>query len=155
MNYKKHGVSMVEIMMGVFLLALVLIPSLNVVISQTQTVTKTRDHSQAAFLAQKIFETAHSFSFKLLDADLYNNDAEKQKKTLEYKLKNDPNFNTYNLNGITYKLDNNYTSVDPIKTIGAAEDTIPSIYAFKYRIVYTGNDKREHHLDIQTMLSQR
>ena len=79
MSDKKHGVSMVEIMIGVFLLALILIPSLNVVISQTQTVTKTRDHSQAAFLAQKIFETAHSFSFRLLDADQYNNDAEKQK----------------------------------------------------------------------------
>lgn len=155
MSYTKHGVSMVEVMIGVFLLALILIPSLNVVINQTQTVTKTRDHSQAAFLAQKIFETAHSFSFKLLDADQYKNEAEKQKKTLEYKLKNDSNFNTYILNGITYKLDTEYTSIDPIKTTGASEDTVPNIYALKYRIVYIGSDKREHHLDIQTMLAQR
>lgn len=155
MTHNKQGVSMVEIMIGVLLLALILLPSLNVMISQTQTVTKTRDHSQAAFLAQKIFEIAHSSGFNMLDAERYPNDPEKQKKTLEYKLKNDTNYNTYKMNGITYTLDKDYTSIDPIKTTEASNDTLPVLYALKYRIVYTGKDNREHHLDIQTLLSQR
>ena len=65
-NYRK-AVSLVEVMIGVFLLALILVPSLNVVISQTQTVTSTRDHSQAAFLADKILETAKAFGIEFAD----------------------------------------------------------------------------------------
>ena len=77
-NYRK-AVSLVEVMIGVFLLALILVPSLNVVISQTQTVTSTRDHSQAAFLADKILETAKAWNFNMLDEDRFTSEDTKKK----------------------------------------------------------------------------
>ena len=156
-NYRK-AVSLVEVMIGVFLLALILVPSLNVVISQTQTVTSTRDHSQAAFLADKILETAKAWNFNMLDEDRFTSEDTK-KKTLEYRLRdeNDSEYNTYPLNGITYSIssDKNYTSIDPITAINANPDDLPVSYAFKYRIEYIGKDVRDHHLDIHTILSQR
>lgn len=157
MTNNKKAVSLLEIMIGVLLLALILVPSLNVVISQTQTVTATRDHSQAAFLAEKIIETARSFPFNLLDSDRYESNSEDYKKTFEYKLWNDEKYNTYELNNIKYTIstDKEYTSIDSISNKGAATDELPKIYAFKYRIIYTGKDGREHHLDVHTALSSR
>ncbi|MBR4329616.1 MAG: hypothetical protein IKP71_07160, partial [Candidatus Riflebacteria bacterium] len=67
MKTNKKAVSMVEIMIGVLLLALILIPSLNVIIGQTQTVTATRDHAQAAFIAEKVIEIARSYPFDMLE----------------------------------------------------------------------------------------
>ena len=144
-------------MIGVLLLALILVPSLNVVISQTQTVTATRDHSQAAFLADKILETARSFPFKMLDSDRYESNADEYKKTFEYKLWNDSDFNTYKINNITYTIssDKDYTSIDAISVKDAASDELPNLYAFKCRILYKGKDGRDHHLDVHTILSQR
>ena len=155
MNKNRFGMSMIEIMIGVMLLALILVPSLNVVISQTQTVTATRDHSQAAFLAQKIIETARACSFPMLDADQYNDVPDTQKKTFEYKLKNVDEYKIYNLNGITYTIDPEMTSIDPINTIGAETNTLPSLYAFKFSINYEGKDGRNHYLDISTIIAQR
>lgn len=153
----KKAVSLLEIMIGVLLLALILVPSLNVVISQTQTVTATRDHSQAAFLADKILETARSFPFNLLDSDRYESNADEYKKTFEYKLWNDEKYNTYEINNIKYTIstDKDYTSIDSISNKGAATDELPKLYAFKFRINYTGKDGREHHLDVHTALSSR
>ncbi len=155
----KKAVSLVEVMIGVILLALILIPSLNVVISQTQTVTATRDHSQAAFLANKMLEIAKSFPFNMLDSDRYQSNTEEYKKTFEYKLQNeeDNEYNTYEMNGITYKIsrDKKYTSIDSISSINSGSEAIPKIYAFKYRIEYKGKDGKEHHLDIHTILSPR
>ena len=153
---KNKGVSLIEILIGVFLLALILIPSLNVVISQTQTVTSTRDHSQAAFLATKIIEIAKSFDFKMLDSDRYESSSSDYKKTFEYKLLNDPEYNKHNMNNIIYNIstDKEFTSIDAISIKGADSDATPTIYAFKFRIEYKGKDGRDHHLDIHTILSQ-
>ena len=155
MNINKKAVSMVEIMIGVMLLALILIPSLNVIIGQTHTVTATRDHAQAAFLAEKIIETAKSYPFNMLEEERYKDKQDKQKNTLEYRLKNEEKYNTFVVNGITYKIDPKQTSVDEIKTKNAAKDAIPNVYAFKFSIVYEGKDGREHHLDVHTILAQR
>ncbi len=157
MTNNKKAVSLLEIMIGVLLLALILVPSLNVVISQTQTVTATRDHSQAAFLADKILETARSFPFKMLDSDRYESNAEEYKKTFEYKLWNDPNFNKFEINNITYNIstEKDYTSIDAISVKGGSSDEVPNLYAFKCRIMYKGKDGRDHHLDVHTILSQR
>ncbi|MBQ3643373.1 MAG: hypothetical protein II961_02135 [Candidatus Riflebacteria bacterium] len=154
MNNKK-AVSMIEIMIGVMLLALILVPSLNVIIGQTQTVTATRDHAQAAFIAEKILETAKSYSFDMLDEERQKDDDAKKKNTYEYRLKNDEKYNTFVTNGITYVIDPEATSIDPIKIKNANDDTIPNVYAFKYSIKYTAKDGREHHLDISTILAQR
>ena len=151
------GVSLIEILIGVILLTLILIPSLNVVISQTQTVTTTRDHSQAAFLASKIIEIAKSFDFKMLDSDRYDSNSPEYKKTFEYKLLNEPKYNTHEMNNIVYKIstDKEYTSIDSISFKGASSDALPSAYALKFRILYKGKDGRDHHLDMHTILSLR
>lgn len=163
LNPNKLGVSLVEVMIGVFLLALILIPSLNVVISQTKTVNATRDHAQAAFVASTIIETARGWEFKLLDKEdykkYYKDDTNKtEANTLEFLLTTDKEneYNTYNLNGITYKIDKSFTCFDAIYNKGAdKEKSFPSVYTFKYRIVYNGQDGKNHNLDVYTVLSPR
>ena len=148
---------MIEIMIGVLLLALILIPSLNVIIGQAQTVTSTRDHAQAAFLAEKILEIARSYPFDMLEEERHNNDndSSKKEKTFEYRLKNKEEYNTHVVNGITYKIDPKGVFIDPITTKNADKDSIPNICAVKFTIQYTGKDGRDHHLDIHTILAQR
>ncbi len=157
MKTNKKAVSMIEIMIGVLLLALILIPSLNVIIGQAQTVTSTRDHAQAAFLAEKILEIARSYPFDMLEEERHNNDndSSKKEKTFEYRLKNKEEYNTHVVNGITYKIDPKGVFIDPITTKNADKDSIPNICAVKFTIQYTGKDGRDHHLDIHTILAQR
>ncbi|MBQ2594581.1 MAG: hypothetical protein II567_15040 [Candidatus Riflebacteria bacterium] len=157
MKTNKKAVSMIEIMIGVLLLALILIPSLNVIIGQAQTVTSTRDHAQAAFLAEKILETARSYPFDMLEEERHANDSDssKKEKTFEYRLKNKEEYNTHVVNGITYKIDPKGVFIDPITTKNADKDSIPNICAVKFTIQYTGKDGRDHHLDIHTILAQR
>ena len=155
MKTNKKAVSMVEIMIGVLLLALILIPSLNVIISQTQTVTSTRDHAQAAFIAEKIIEIARSYPFDMLEEERHNDDASKKENTFEYRLKNKEEYNTFVSNGITYKVDPESIFIDPIKAKDADKDDVPTIYAIKYTIQYVGKDGRDHHLDMHTILAQR
>ena len=157
MKTNKKAVSMVEIMIGVLLLALILIPSLNVIIGQTQTVTATRDHAQAAFIAEKVIEIARSYPFDMLDEERHQNDKDssKKEKTFEYRIKNKEEYNTFVVNGITYKIDPESLFVDPIKAKDVDKDAVPNIYAIKYTIQYTGKDGKDHHLDIHTVLAQK
>ena len=71
------------------------------------------------------------------------------------KLKNDEEYKTYVMNGITYNIDPENTSIDPLAAIGAEESTVPSLYAFKFSITYVGKDNRNHHLNVSTILAQR
>lgn len=143
---------MVEVMIGVILLALIIVPSLNVIMSQTQNVTSTRDHSQAAFLAQRIEEICRSYSFKLVEADQYSSDPKMQKKTFEWKLKNSNKLNKYESNGITYHVTN--VSIDPAVNSFSPSDP-PVMYLVHFSIEYLGQDKRNHRLDIDTAISKR
>ncbi len=149
------GMSMVEIMIGVILLALIVVPSLNVIISQTHTVTATRDHSQAAFVAQKIQETCRSYKFDLIEAEQYASNAVQQKKTFEWKLKNDDELRKQVINGIEYIIDPDKTSIDPVPNQFATGNPAPTVYLFKFSITYVGKDKRDHRLDISTAIAQR
>lgn len=155
MRFNQSGMSMVEIMIGVILLALIIIPSLNVISSQTQTVTATRDHSQAAFVAQKLQEAMRSYRFNLLDADQYNSDPVMQKKTFEWKLKNADELKKHVINGIEYIVDPALTSVDPVKMKNSDPTTPPSAYLVRFSITYKSKDGRNHRLNISTAISQR
>ena len=157
MKTNKKAVSMVEVMIGVLLLALILIPSLNVIVGQTQTVTSTRDHAQAAFIADKILETARSYPFNMLAEESQEKDNDKKKKTFEYRLRNEKEYNTFESNGITYEIDTDpkNTSIDFINIKNASKDAIPNICAFKFLLKYVGKDGKNHQLFIQTILSQR
>jgi len=150
----RSGMSMVEIMIGVILLALIVVPSLNVIVSQTQTVTATRDHSSAAFVAQKVQEICRSFKFDMLDADQYSDEA-KKKKTFEWKIKNDDEYRKHPINGIDYLIVPEETAIDPVLTDAAGPGSIPNVYVFKFTIAYEGKDKRNHRLSVSTAISQR
>lgn len=155
MRNLRHGMSMIEIMIGVILLALIVVPSLNVIISQTKTVTATRDHSQAAFVAQKIQETCRSYRFDMIEADQYAAKPAEQKKTFEWRLKNDDELRKQVINGIEYKIDPDKTLIDPVPNQFATGNPAPTVYLFKFSITYLGKDNRDHRLDISTAIAQR
>ncbi|MBI3038151.1 hypothetical protein HYY75_03735 [bacterium] len=73
MNFHRNAFSLAEIMVGIVIMAVIFFPTLTAIMSETKTVTGTRDHSQAAFLGQRILETARTYNFEKLDkfADEY------------------------------------------------------------------------------------
>jgi len=150
------GMSMVEIMIGVIILALVLIPSLNVIIAETKTVNATRDHTQASFFAQKILESAHTCKFELLEADQYDSDPATQKTTFEYALKNNDDIRTETINGIKYEVVND-DNKDKVKYAADKNDPSvrPNMVFLSFTVKYTGQDKQNHTLDIHTAISKR
>lgn len=145
-NY--FGITITEILIGVIILALVLLPSLTVILSETKAVKATRDHTMAAFYAQLILETARNYQFKYLDADQYSDPNEKQ-KTFEYALNN--TLKTRKINGIKYEIID--ASVDPVKSkVDPAAQ--PSVMLVKFAVAYTGLDGRNHRLDVYTAIGQ-
>lgn len=152
MRFYKIGMSMVEVMIGVVLLALIMVPSLNVIMSQTHSVTATRDHSQATFLAQRTQEICRSYTFDLIEADQYSSELQKQKKTFEWKLKNTDELSKYESNGIKYNITD--VKVDPvINTLSPNDPT--TMLLFHFKIEYLGKDSRNHRLEINTAISKR
>ena len=155
MRKKTSAMSMVEIMIGVVLLTLIVVPSLNVIVSQTRTVTATRDHSSAAFIAQKVQELCRSFKFDMIEAEQYNADAAKQQQTFEWRLKNDDQYRKHVVNEIEYLIVPDETNIDPLKGIHDGANKPPVALAFSFTIKYTGKDKREHLLKISTVVTRR
>lgn len=151
----RNGMSMVEVMIGVLLLALILLPSLNVIIGKTQTVSTTRDHAQAALVAQKLQEICRSYSFNMIEADQYKSDNLNEEKTFEWKLLNTPELSQTTLNGITYKVVQENTSIDPLKNSLTDDDSYPSVYLFRLELKYKGKDGRDHFLNVSTAIAQR
>ena len=154
---KQCGMSLIEIMVGVVLLALILVPSLNVITTKTQSVNSTRDHAQAAFIAQNIIEQCRSYKFELMDMDHFENsdsDANKE-KTFEYKLKNGEFDQT--LNNISYKVDSEKSKVAPLKKQTNSNDnnSLPAIWLVKLVLNYVGQDGRSHSFEVTTAISQR
>lgn len=154
MNRNNSGMSMVEIMIGVILLALIIVPSLNVIISQTRTVTATRDHAQAAMLAQKIQEICRSYKFDLISAAPHAGDIAMQQRTFEWRLKNLDEMNKYVINGIEYRVDPASVKITAAENANETEQ-IAILYLFSFSIDYTGNDNRDHRLDIATAVAKR
>jgi len=152
MHFDKIGMSMVEVMIGVILLALIMVPSLNVIMSQTHSVTSTRDHSQATFLAQHIQEICRSYSFDLIESEQYNSEILKQKRTFEWKLKNSDTLNKHESNGIKYSITD--VRIDPVLNKLSPSDPATMVL-FHFRIEYIGKDKKNHRLEVNTAISKR
>lgn len=149
----QHGMSMVEVMIGVIILALVLIPSLNVIIYETKSVNATRDHTQASFFAQKIIESAHACKFELLEAEQYTDPAI-QKTTFEYALNNDDSIRTETINGITYEIPKTKAKIK--YATNKNDPTItPNMVYLSFRVEYKGQDQKTHSLDIFTAINKR
>ncbi len=151
----KSAMSMVEIMIGVVLLALIIIPSLNVISTQTKTVTSTRDHSQAAFVAATIRETLRSYRFAMIESDQYSSDTTTQRKTFEWKLKNSDELRKHTINNIQYLVDPDSVKIDPVLKTSGSTGQKPAAYLVQYSINYRSKDNRNHRLDISTAIAQR
>ncbi|PKL48506.1 MAG: hypothetical protein CVV42_09470 [Candidatus Riflebacteria bacterium HGW-Riflebacteria-2] len=155
MRKSTAAMSMIEIMIGVILLALIIVPSLQVIVGQTRTVTATRDHSSAAFIAQKVQELCRSFQFDMIEADQYNSNPNMQKQTFEWKLKNDDEYRKHIVNDIVYNIDPEETSIEPIKGKHDGANTKLVALAFHFTINYKSKDQRDHQLKISTAITRR
>lgn len=151
MNAPSRGLSMVEIMIGVIILALAVIPSLNVIFSETKTVVATRDYSQAAFIGQQIMEKARSYSFRFLDQDDTTLSTDEKNRTLEYRMQNEAAENTIPINGVTYTIEE--FKVTPVPKKGDAN--FKPIVLVSYKIRFKGKDNKNHELEINTAISKQ
>lgn len=166
-----RGVSMVEVMIGVIILGLVLVPSLQVLLTGTRTVTATRDHLGAVFLAQHLFETARTYPFNRLDMHQFPPGSQEEKECLEWDLLNDGGDPAYdkikriqNINGVTYEilLGESRRSIlsgaspDGLKLLRSNLDPEPqpSVALFQFAIVFRGQDGKEHEQRFATAIPQ-
>ncbi|MBF0502516.1 MAG: prepilin-type N-terminal cleavage/methylation domain-containing protein [Candidatus Riflebacteria bacterium] len=148
----RTGMSLIEVMIGVIILALVLIPSLNVIVSETRTVTATRDHLSAVFVGQRVLETARTFRYDFLDADRYTAGSAEQKRTLEWQMINDPAKNKMTVNGIDFKVSD--FKIEPVKNKNDPS-AAPIMVLMSYTIDYIGKDSHNHRLDVTTALARQ
>ncbi len=146
---------MIEIMVGVLLLALILLPSLKVIIGKTRTVTSTRDHAQAALVAQNLVEMCRSYSFEHIKPYNLKSTDPLVEKTFEWKLLNSSDLNETIINDIVYKVDLSKTSIDPIESKVISSDAPPSSYLFRVTLNYTSKDGKNHSFTLSTVISQR
>ncbi|MBI3038655.1 hypothetical protein HYY75_06350 [bacterium] len=146
------GMSMIEILIGVVILSLVLIPSMNVLSSGTQTVLSTRDHEQATFFAQQILEKLRSYPFEYLDKDRFPANSAESKKTFEYEMEKDQNKNTRKINEIIYSV----KSFKIIEVQHKADLNVqPSLALVSFFIEYTTKDGKPHSVEFNTAVSQQ
>jgi hypothetical protein len=62
-----RGWSLAEMTMGILIMMIALVPALRVIMNETAVVSGTREHAQAASIAQRLIETGRSFPFEKLD----------------------------------------------------------------------------------------
>jgi len=138
MRTSRAAFSLTEIMVGVAIMAIVIFPVLHVILSETKVVTGTREHSQAAFLGQRILETARTYNFAKLDAFV-----------TEYSGKE------FNVNETKYKVEGmdlvNIQTTDP--TPVDDKDKIAA-KRLKFSIKYTTRDNNHLSLDLATIIAR-
>ena len=153
------GVSLIEILIGLVLLTLLLIPSINVLSSGIRTVAATRDHLQAVFLAQRILEAARTTDFPYLAQFQQPNEKEKI-KTLEWDLTHDKEggperiSREEKINEIVYKIsdvkfDGVWTKDDPDHKID------PIIILIKFSIEYKSREGKSNRFQTSSAISRR
>lgn len=127
-----RGFTLTEIMVGVVIMAIILFPALMVIMNESRVVTGTRDHSQAAFIAQNLVETARTYKFESLGSFVD-----------EYKDR------TYPYNGIEYTV--NDLAIAEIKPA-----SIDQVAAFKlsFSVRYTSREGRAMSLDLGTIIGR-
>jgi len=130
--YKRSGFSLTELMIGVFIMAIVLFPTLTAIMGESKTVTGTREHSQAAFLGQRIIETARTYNFEKLN-DFAS----------EYQAK------SFTFNGVVYQIQNlllsDIKTKDPPDKIAARKLT----FSLKFT-----SQKHDMSLDLVTVIAR-
>lgn len=149
---QRCGMSLVEIAIGVIILALILLPSLNVITSGTRSVVATRDHLQAVFVAQQMMEKTRIYPFKFLDEDHKGLTAAEKAKTLEAVMRDNPASHTLKINDVNYNItDFSIAEVENIK-----DPTLKSMALVSFKILYKPRGKtKDNELEIHTAISQQ
>ncbi len=142
--------SLIEITIGVIILALVLIPAMNVITGGTKSVISTRDHVQAVFISQQIIERLRTYPFKFLDEDHPGLTSAEKAKTFESEMKNLNQYKQYNVNNILYEIKN-----FDIKEAAHQNVNVQKSFALvSFEIEYVGKDGKRHGLDFHTAVAQ-
>ncbi len=156
----RFGMSIVEVCIGVILLALILIPSMNVLSHGTATVTATRDHLEAVYMAQRVMEAARTYDFNFLAESQQSTQAEKQ-KTFEYDAKNDDNTNPLDrvkqkeqINGVVYEIDKDSFKIEQVTNRSDTNAKVP-VVVYRFSIVYKSRDGKNHELPVSAAISRR
>ena len=148
------AMSMVEVMVGIVLLSLIVIPSLQVIVGETRTVTSTRDNVMASTVAQQIMEKARTFQFSLQAEDDYSkpSDLPMRKRTYEWQLKNLPSENQIKINNVLFKIKE--VRIDPI---GNKHDPNSQkiLNLFSFAVEYSPGGGEVHSLDVETALPRQ
>ena len=148
---KRLGLSMVEVAIGILLMALILIPSMNVISSGTKTVVSTRDHAQAVFWAQQIMEQARGYPFKFLDEDDSTLTVAEKPKTFENEMKTIDDKKVLKINNITYSVKNfKITRVEHKN-----DPNSKTVALISFEIEYVGKDNKTHALEFHSAISKR
>ena len=128
-----QGVTLTEIVLGVMIMAIVIFPSLTVIMSETKAITGTREHTQAAFVAERVMEAARTYNFDNLP-DFGSS----------YQAK------TFSFNNIAYIIQN--LVFEDITT----NDTPAKVIARKlsFSVQYKTREGRESNLEVATIIAR-
>ncbi len=132
-NRGSGGITLMEIMVGVFIMAIILFPSLMVIMNESKAITGTRDHSQAAFIGHTLIETARAYTFENLEAF-----------PTEFQNR------TYTFNGIEYSIKD--LALAKITPSGDSSQT--SAFRMNFSVRYTSREGRNMSLDLATVIGR-
>ncbi len=125
--------TLTEIMVGVFIMAIILFPSLMVIMNESKAITGTRDHSQAAFIGHTLIETARAYTFENLGAF-----------PTEFQDR------TYTFNGIEYSV----KDLELAKITPSGDSSQTSAFRMRFSIRYTSREGRNMSLDLATIIGR-
>ncbi|HNV70506.1 MAG TPA: hypothetical protein PKO06_12470 [Candidatus Ozemobacteraceae bacterium] len=157
----RTGMSIVEVCIGVILLALILIPSMNVLSHGTATVTATRDHLEAVYMAQRVMEAARTYDFNMLSKDQATRSGGDPNKTFEYDATFDDNTDPLDrvkqkeqINGVVYEIDKASFKIEQVTNRSDTGAKVP-VVAYRFLIVYKSKDGKNHELPVSAAISRR
>lgn len=131
---RSRGFSLVEVAVGVLIMAIVIFPSLNVIMNETKAVSGTREHSQAAFVAHRVIETARTYNFDRLQQEFQANYAGQ----------------TFKINDIDFTIGD--FALEEVKSSDPANVVLAKKIAFS--VTYKTREGKEHKLEIATLVSR-
>jgi len=152
--------SIVETLVGIIILALVLIPGLNVLISGTKSIRATRDHVLAAYFAHRALETVRSYPFDSLVRQQWPDGSIEAEMTLQSDMEGKKGGTTgfslteklkayEQINWVIYEVVN--PKIELCSTDGPARKPSEALFAkISFQVRFTTPDGRIQTLDVAT-----
>ena len=153
-----RGMSIIEVLIGVIILALILIPAMSVISHGTQTVSATREHLEAVYMAQRVIEIGRTFDFQHL-AKAQHTAAAEQKLTFEYDAGFDDNTDPLDrvkqkeqINGVIYEIKD--FKIEQLSDRNTTTNKVPMM-VYSFAIEYLSRDKKPHRLDASSAIVRK